>query len=770
MKKLYLCAMLAFAMGAFALEKTLDQIPPNCTLIPATGATATSGDAALAIDNNGGTRWESAFNDAESLTIDMGTAVNINTVTIDWEAANAKDYVLRGSVNGTDWTAIETLTNMPTGARTDVIDGINASYRYIKMDGVLRNLPYGYSIWEIYVCADEIVIPDCTAAVITTATATSGNAALAIDDVLGSRWESDATDPQTLTVDLGEAALISEISIIWETANAKDYTLSGSLNGTDWTVIETLTDMPAGPRVDSFDDVDAEYRYVQMHGTARNTPWGYSIYEFDVCLANETGPVDPEPFECESPVVAESATATTGNAALAIDGVAGSRWESDAADPQTLTVDLGALYDVGAVTIDWEAANAKDYTLSGSVDGIAWTVIETLTDMPTGERTDEILEIDAEYRYLKMEGTARNTQYGYSIWEFNVCGEPVVIVEPFECDSPLEADSATASTGNAAAAVDGNTGTRWESDAADPQTLTVDMGEVVTVEAITIFWETANAKDYTLSGSVDGTTWVTIETLTDMPTGQRTDEILEINTDYRWLKVEGTARNTPYGYSIWEFTVCGEAPEEEIEYVDVPAVLEAENWYDMQGVETEATGDTGGGLSVGWIDTGDWMDYAIDVEDADTYTINARVASNAEGGVIGYAIDGSSIGTINVPNTGGWQVWQTVSIDVALPEGEHMLRVSAVSAPFNLNWVEVAEVTGSESFEAAGIAMYPNPANSQVNITLNNDAQLSLYTYTGTLVMQQDIKAGSNTISLNGLATGLYFVKVNNSVAKLIVR
>jgi len=910
MKKLYLCAALVLTAGlahAFNTNPVDDQVPPNCTLIEPSGATASSGDAGLAIDQNGASRWESAFSDTESLTVDLGTSQNVNTVTIDWEAANAKDYVLRGSVDGTTWVEIEAFTNMPTGARTDIIDGIGASYRYLKMDATLRNLPYGYSIWEFNVCSDEITEPTCAPVTILSATASTGNAALAIDDLGGSRWESEALDPTTFTANIGALTDIESVTLMWETASAKTYTLSGSIDGTTWVEIEAFTDMPPGPRTDVI-EVGAEYQHLKMTGTERNTPYGYSLFEFDVCASTGVE-VPEEPFTCDSPITATSAVGTSGVGSAAIDGNPGTRWESDATDAQSLNVDLGELMMVNAVTIDWETANAKDYVLRGSADGVVWVDIETLTDMPTGARTDEILDIDAEYRYLKMDGVLRNTPYGYSIWEFKVCGEETEVPPtPFVCDSPLTPVSAVGSTGNGAEAIDDNPGTRWISAATDPQSLIVDMGSVVTVTAVTIDWETANAKNYVLSGSADGVAWTTIETLIDMATGERTDIIDEIDADYRYLKMDGQVpnttygysiwefnvcgeetevppvepfecspltivtatastgnaveaadsnpgtrwasdaadpqwimvdlgevsavngvsitwetanakeyvlrgsvdgttwveiesftnmatgervdeiddiegeyryirmdgmvRNTPYGYSIWEFVVCGDAPEVEIEYTDVPAIIEAEDWYEMSGVQTEATSDTGGGLSVGYIDTADWMDYPIDVETAGTYIIDARVASTADTGVIEYLVDGVSLGTIAVPNTGGWQVWQTVSKTVTLPQGEQMLRFSAAAAPFNLNWIEVKAqpVNGLEDFTAAGISMYPNPAAGLVNITVKEDAQLSLYTYTGQLIKEQPVKEGSNTINLDGLATGLYFVKINNHTAKLIVR
>jgi len=48
----------------------------------------------------------------------------------------------------------------------------------------------------------------------------------------------------------------------------------------------------------------------------------------------------------------------------------------------------------------------------------------------------------------------------------------------------------------------------------------------------------------------------------------------------------------------------------------IPAKIEAESYASMAGVATETTTDTGGGLDVGWIDTGDWMAYAITVPTA----------------------------------------------------------------------------------------------------------------------------------------------------------
>ena len=476
------------------------------------------------------------------------------------------------------------------------------------------------------------------------------------------------------------------------------------------------------------------------------------------------------PPDCDL-VTAVSATATTGNAALAIDGNSATRWESDAADPQTLTIDLGALTDVNAVTIEWETANAKDYYLRGSVDGTTWVDIVYKTNMPAGQRTDVIEGINAQYQWLKVDGVTRTTAYGYSIYEVNVCSS--AIIPPPVCN-PVTVASAVATTGNGTLAADGNMASRWESEPTDPQSLTLDLGEVTMVHGINISWETASAKDYYLRGSTDGENWTDIEYLTDMPPGPRTDAVFDIDTDYRWLKMDGVSRNTPYGYSIYEFQVCGEETTGPVEeYVEIPALIEAEAYNAMSGVQTEATADEGGGEDVGYTDAGDYMDYNINVPANGTYTMAFRIASAIDTGEIQLMIDGEAltIANIMVPNTGGWQVWQTISTSLALTEGNHVLRLLTVAAGYNINWINITEgaTSGTQQFGKQNVSLYPNPAHGVINITAVNNTTVAIYNQYGALVHRQDVTAGDNSVNISGLATGLYMVTADGHSTKLLI-
>lgn len=132
--------------------------------------------------------------------------------------------------------------------------------------------------------------------------------------------------------------------------------------------------------------------------------------------------------------------------------------------------------------------------------------------------------------------------------------------------------------------------------------------------------------------------------------------------------------------------------------VALPNTVQAEAYCDMSGVKTEGTSDAGGGSNVGYIDTGDWMKYDVDVPSAGTYTVSYRVAAAAAGGVIQLEKAGGTpvYGTVNVPSTGGWQTWTTVSHTVQLAAGEQSLGIAAKIGGFNLNWIKV-ESSGSSS-------------------------------------------------------------------------
>lgn len=125
--------------------------------------------------------------------------------------------------------------------------------------------------------------------------------------------------------------------------------------------------------------------------------------------------------------------------------------------------------------------------------------------------------------------------------------------------------------------------------------------------------------------------------------------------------------------------------------------IEAESYTTMSGVATESCSDTGGGLDVGWIDSGDWMVYPITITTTGTYTIQYRVASPNSGKYLSSDLNAGSIqlGTVTIPNTTSWQSWQTVSQTVTLNAGTYNFGINAGSGGFNLNWFTIQYTGGS---------------------------------------------------------------------------
>ncbi|MEV6302977.1 discoidin domain-containing protein [Actinoplanes sp. NPDC051861] len=103
-------------------------------------------------------------------------------------------------------------------------------------------------------------------------------------------------------------------------------------------------------------------------------------------------------------------------------------------------------------------------------------------------------------------------------------------------------------------AFDGNDGTRWSSQFADPQWIRVDLGASFTITQVVLKWETAYGKAYQIQTSPDGNAWTTIHTQAN---GTGGTETINLTGSGRYVRLNGTARGTGYGYSLWEFQVFG---------------------------------------------------------------------------------------------------------------------------------------------------------------------------------------------------------------------
>ena len=184
-------------------------------------------------------------------------------------------------------------------------------------------------------------------------------------------------------------------------------------------------------------------------------------------------------------------------------------------------------------------------------------------------------------------------------------------------------------------------------------------------------------------------------------------------------------------------------------------------------VDIETTQDSDGGYNIGYILKGEWLEYTVDINSAGAYVLQLRVAADGDGKEMHIEIDGSDVsGPINIPNTGGWQSWETISInDISLKEGEHVMRLVFDSDYLNLNYVEFKDViTGNFSRQLKGedIKIFPNPFyNDGLQISLKGD-----FTYILSHTNGLEIESGKGKDSLtvaSDLKPGLYLLSVQNT-------
>jgi hypothetical protein len=160
-----------------------------------------------------------------------------------------------------------------------------------------------------------------------------------------------------------------------------------------------------------------------------------------------------------------------------------------------------------------------------------------------------------------------------------------------------------------------------------------------------------------------------------------------------WPTVPAAPRQQPYGGTPWA----------------LPGLVQAED-YDVGGegvaYHDATAGNAGGqyrsdrvdiwrspseGYYVGNNATGEWLEYTVEVATAGAYRVALRVATAKSGRQLRLALDGVNVtGLITLPNTRGWQRWQTVrDIPLTLPAGRHVLRVTVARGGLNFGWFEV---------------------------------------------------------------------------------
>lgn len=437
----------------------------------------------------------------------------------------------------------------------------------------------------------------------------------------------------------------------------------------------------------------------------------------------------------------ESGTLLPGNT---VDGNYTTRWASAYADNQWIYLDLGQQYDFTEVKLFWETALGRDFNIALSDDGISWTVAESVTSNTNLNNTIDITGYSG--RYVRMNGLVRGTQWGFSLWEFEVYGTPSVNVPVVNLaylktgtsssDENIDNIPVWAFDGLGlniinGKAHDGNNVEygRWSSAYSDDEWLAVDLGAMYEITEVRLYWEVANGKDFAIEVSEDGIQWNVTASITNNPATQYINYItISPSVSARYVRMHGITRNTIYGYSLYEFQVFG--PN-----AILPIVL-----TDFKAVKKDRS------VQLAW-------NASMDAES------RFNVQRSGDGTKF------TTIGTLYFPvGTDGISNSYNYTDEAPLP-GMNYYRLEYTETGEQTLYSDIVIVRFPDE---RSFTVSPNPATGNIiyvelDKTRQSKVTLRLLTITGKIIDQQQVNAGSKIIPLKlnkYLNPGTYILQV----------
>ncbi|MCP2025532.1 glucose/arabinose dehydrogenase/PKD repeat protein [Flavobacterium sp. HSC-32F16] len=175
--------------------------------------------------------------------------------------------------------------------------------------------------------------------------------------------------------------------------------------------------------------------------------------------------------------------------------------------------------------------------------------------------------------------------------------------------------------------------------------------------------------------------------------------------------------------AFYTATVLQNAPYQGLT-AQIPGVIEAEN-YDIgpsafldkngggdtpyrpgDGVGTDVCNE--GGFNLSYVVKDEWLKYTARVNTTGNYTINLRIATPYNTRKLHLEVDGVNVtGVVNIPNTGGFQNWQTFAIpNIPLTQGNHVITLYFDENDTNVNKMEFV-LSGSTAAPIADFEVTP---------------------------------------------------------------
>ena len=434
--------------GQFTVRDTVVVLPPYPNIALGKPVTASSHENAGTLptginDGDLSTRWGSAHNDNEYITIDLLQSCFIDHITLRWEAAYASSFALliTDTIPNLSPLALSPFASKQSSGGVQTI-ALSQTGRYITLVGLTRATQYGTSLYELEAYGMPLAGDD---------TALFGMAIYADRDALtqneevlfevkgynrlgeeitcqptlsaegatirGNRLQPTTTGTIRLTATVGNitasrtfivmeseqitATSVSPKYVTLPLGDTQRFTVS-AINQFGFTEIET-TELYEATTL-------GDHQFIVSLGGFTDTAYIHVVDFADLNLALG------KPTTCSG---SENGGTSSDKAT---DGLLDTRWSSRFQDGEWLTIDLQNTYAVNRVKLYWEAAYATHFDIQRSTDGVQYATAYTATNAEGGTQ-DILLPAGAtDARYVRILCHQRNTGYGSSLYEVEVYG------------------------------------------------------------------------------------------------------------------------------------------------------------------------------------------------------------------------------------------------------------------------------------------------------------------------------------------------------------
>jgi len=204
---------------------------------------------------------------------------------------------------------------------------------------------------------------------------------------------------------------------------------------------------------------------------------------------------------------------------------------------------------------------------------------------------------------------------------------------------------------------------------------------------------------------------------------------------------------------------------EGISYHDITPGNEGPGPRQENNVDTE--NNDNGNPNVGWIDSGEWLEYTVTVDSSSYYEVSMRVATNnASGGPFSILFnDEEKLNGIHVANTGGWASFNTINAGtVYLSEQDSLMRLNFNNGGFNLGSITFTPTDKPSSIDLTRLnnelRIYPVPATESVQVMSEMVISgYSLYDMNGRkMAHSQTVNMNEFQININKYPQGIYLL------------